>query len=45
MRPLADLPPLRLSPAARLWMGILRLYLVVAVGMALFAVVKLALSH
>ena len=45
MRPLADLPPLRLSPAARLWMGILRLYLVVAVGMALFAVVKLALGH
>ncbi len=45
MRPLAELPPLRLPPAARLWMGVLRLYLVVAVGMALFAVIKIALGH
>ena len=45
MRPLAELAPLRLSPAARLWMGVLRLYLVVAVGMALFAVIKIALGH
>jgi NRAMP (natural resistance-associated macrophage protein)-like metal ion transporter len=45
MRPLAELPPLRLSLPARLWMGGLRLYLVVAVGMALFAVIKIALGY
>lgn len=45
MRPLAELPPLRLSLPARLWMGGLRFYLVVAVGMALFAVIKIALGY
>jgi Mn2+/Fe2+ NRAMP family transporter len=45
MRPLAELPPLRLFLPARLWMGGLRLYLVVAVGMALFAVIKIALGY
>ena len=45
MPQLAELAPLRLSLTARFWMGTLRLYLVVAVGMVLFSVAKIALGH
>ena len=45
MPPLARLAPLRLSLTARFWMGTLRFYLVVAVGMVLFSVAKIALGH
>jgi Mn2+/Fe2+ NRAMP family transporter len=45
MPPLDRLPPARLSLAAQAWMGALRLYLVVAVGMVLFRVVMLAIGH
>ncbi len=44
MPPLADLAPLRLSAAARFWMGTLRLYLVVAVALVIYSVVKLAIG-
>jgi len=43
MPPLASLPPPRLSPATRLWMGTLRAYLVVAVALVLYKVVMLAM--
>ncbi len=42
MPPLAQLPPARLSLAARTWMGILRVYLVVAGGLVLVRIVTLA---
>jgi Mn2+/Fe2+ NRAMP family transporter len=44
MPPLAALPPARLSLAARTWMGILRLYLVVAGGLVLIRIVSLAVT-
>ena len=42
--PLARLPPASLSLAARTWLGILRLYLVVAGGLVLVRIVMLAVS-
>jgi len=45
MPPLAQLPPARLSLAAKTWMGVLRLYLVVAGGMVLFRIVMLAIGQ
>jgi NRAMP (natural resistance-associated macrophage protein)-like metal ion transporter len=44
MPPLNHLPPAKLSLAAKTWMVVLRLYLVVAVGMVLFRVVMLAIG-
>jgi Mn2+/Fe2+ NRAMP family transporter len=44
MPPLAQLPPAKLSLAAKTWMGILRLYLVVAGGLVLVRIVTLAVS-
>ncbi len=44
MAPLEDLVPTQLSPAKKLWMVVLRFYLVVAVGMVLVRVVQLALN-
>ena len=45
MPPLTTLPPMRLSIAAKTWMGALRLYLVVAVALVLFRVVMLAMGN
>ncbi|MFZ0210559.1 MAG: hypothetical protein WAL59_31400 [Roseiarcus sp.] len=45
MPPLDRLPPAKLSLAARTWMGVLRLYLVVAGGLVLFRIVSLALGN
>jgi Mn2+/Fe2+ NRAMP family transporter len=45
MPPLAQLPPAKLSLAAKTWMGALRLYLVVAGGMVLFRIVMLAIGR
>ncbi len=42
--PLASLAPAKLSLAARAWMGILRLYLVVAGGLVLVRIVMLAIG-
>jgi len=44
MPPLEQLPPAKLSLAAKTWMGVLRLYLVIAGGMVLFRIVALALG-
>jgi Mn2+/Fe2+ NRAMP family transporter len=44
MPPLDRLAPMKLSLAAKTWMGVLRLYLVVAVALVLFRVVMLALA-
>jgi hypothetical protein len=44
MPALAALAPARLTPAKKLWMIVLRLYLVVAVGMVVVRVVQLALN-
>ena len=44
MPPLASLPPARLSLAAKTWMAILRLYLVVAGGLVLVRIVSLAIG-
>src|SRR5579863_9385892 len=44
MPPLHELPPAKLSLAAKTWMGVLRLYLVVAVALVLFRVVMLAIG-
>ena len=43
MPSLASLPPAKLSLAAKAWMGILRLYLVVAGGLVLVRIVSLAI--
>ncbi len=43
--PLASLQPAKLSLAAKTWMGILRLYLVVAGGLVLIRIVWLALGN
>jgi hypothetical protein len=45
MPPLEQLPPARLSLAAKTWMGVLRIYLVVAGGMVLFRIVMLAIGQ
>jgi Mn2+/Fe2+ NRAMP family transporter len=45
MPPLAQLPPAKLSLAAKTWMGALRIYLVVAGGMVLFRIVMLAIGQ
>ena len=45
MPPLEQLPPAKLSLAAKTWMGVLRLYLVVAGGMVLFRIVMLAIGQ
>ncbi len=45
MPPLDQLAPAKLSLAAKTWMGVLRLYLVVAVALVLFRVVMLAIGH
>ena len=42
MPPLASLEPAKLSLAAKTWMGVLRLYLVVAGGLVLVRIVTLA---
>ena len=45
MPPLDRLPPAKLSLAAKTWMGVLRLYLVVAGGLVLVRIVMLALGN
>jgi Mn2+/Fe2+ NRAMP family transporter len=45
MPPLATLLPARLSLSSRIWMGVLRVYLVIAVGMVLYKVVSMMLGH
>ncbi len=45
MPPLDQMPPAKLSLAAKTWMGVLRLYLVVAVALVLFRVVMLAIGN
>ena len=44
MPPLDQLPPGRLTPIRRIWMGVLRGYLVVAGGLVLIRIVQLAAS-
>jgi len=44
MRPLDELPPARLTPLSRLWMIVLRAYLVVAAGLVLVRIVTLTLG-
>jgi hypothetical protein len=44
MPPLDELPPAKLSLAAKIWMGVLRLYLVVAGGLVLVRIVSLAIG-
>ncbi len=44
MPPLDQLAPAKLSLAAKTWMGVLRLYLVVAVALVLFRIVMLAIG-
>jgi NRAMP (natural resistance-associated macrophage protein)-like metal ion transporter len=44
MPPLDELAPAKLSLAAKIWMGVLRLYLVVAGGMVLIRIVSLAIG-
>ena len=44
MPPLDQLPPARLTSLSRLWLGILRGYLVLAGGLVLWRIVELALS-
>jgi len=45
MPPLEQLPPAKLSLAAKIWMSVLRLYLVVAGGLVMFRIVMLAVGH
>ena len=45
MPPLDRPPPAKLSLAAQTWMGMLRLYLIVAGGMVLFRIVMLAIGQ
>ncbi len=45
MRPLSQLAPVRLTGAKRVWMIVLRVYLLVAVGMVVVRVVQLALGQ
>ncbi|HEU0219131.1 MAG TPA: Nramp family divalent metal transporter [Stellaceae bacterium] len=44
MPPLAELPPARMTSLTRIWLSILRGYLVVAGGLVLWRIVELALS-
>jgi len=44
MPPLGELPPAHLTPLTRVWMAVLRLYLVLAGGLVLIRIVQLALS-
>ncbi|MBV9522616.1 MAG: divalent metal cation transporter [Alphaproteobacteria bacterium] len=44
MPPLSELPALRLTPAKKLWMIVLRGYLIIAAGLVLVRIVQLALS-
>ncbi|WP_347928486.1 NRAMP family divalent metal transporter [Pseudomonas helvetica] len=44
MPPLAQLKPMVLSQRNRIWMGVLRGYLVVAMGMVIYKVIQLALA-
>jgi NRAMP (natural resistance-associated macrophage protein)-like metal ion transporter len=44
MPPLDELAPAKLSVTAKIWMGVLRLYLVVAGGMVLIRIVSLAIG-
>lgn len=44
MPPLAQLAPARLSRSSRLWMGVLRLYLVLAAGLVLARIAALAVG-
>ncbi|HKB54117.1 MAG TPA: NRAMP family divalent metal transporter [Ramlibacter sp.] len=44
MPPLDQLPPARLSPAHRVWMGVLRAYLVIAAGMLVVKIVHTMLG-
>ncbi len=44
MPPLAELPPLRMTVLTRMWMIVLRGYLVVAAGLVLVRIVELALG-
>ena len=44
MRPLTQLPPARLTPTTRIWMIVLRLYLILAVGLVIVRIVQLALG-
>jgi len=44
MPPLSELPPPRMSRLNRLWMAVLRAYLVLAAGLVLVRIVQLALS-
>ena len=39
------LPPAKLTPLSRVWMIVLRAYLIVAAGLVLFRIVNLALGH
>ena len=43
MPPLDQLPPAQLTPLTRIWLAVLRSYLVVAGGLALWRIVELAL--
>jgi hypothetical protein len=45
MPPLDVLPPMKLSLAAKTWMGALRLYLVVAVCLVAFRIAMLAIGN
>ena len=45
MPPLHTLPPAKFGLAAQTWLGVLRLYLVVAGGMVLFRIVMLAIGQ
>jgi NRAMP (natural resistance-associated macrophage protein)-like metal ion transporter len=45
MPPLRTLPPARLTLVSRIWMSVLRAYLVVAAGLVLFRIVNLALGQ
>jgi Mn2+/Fe2+ NRAMP family transporter len=44
MPPLGELPPARLSLAAKIWMSVLRLYLIFAGGLVLVRIVTLAIG-
>ncbi len=43
--PLDDMPPDALSTASRIWMGVLRGYLLPALGLIRMRIVMLALAH
>ena len=45
MPPLAQLTTPGLSPLRRVWMGVLRGYLVIATGLVLFRIIDLAVNH